>query len=247
MRIALLADIHANRPALQACLDHASREGFDRLALLGDYVGYGAEPEAVMDMVMRRVADGAYAIQGNHDRAIGDARESMNPNARAAIEWTRGRLDPTASTFLAALPNARPDGERLYTHSGDSRGRRWPYVVAPDDAVACLGTAGAARLVFCGHVHVPAVFSVPAQGRATAFTPVTGVPLPLLAQRRWVCVLGSVGQPRDGVPAASYALLDTDRGEITYQRAPYDIDETARRVREAGLPEALASRLFLGR
>lgn len=247
MRIALFADIHANRSAFEACLAHAAGRGIDRLVLLGDHVGYGAEPEAVLDAVMRRVADGALALQGNHDRAIGDPRESMNPDARTAIDWTRTRLDATAADFLAALPLAVEDGERIYMHAGDARGRSWPYVVAADDATACLATAGAARIAFCGHVHVPAVFSVPGRGRMTAFTPIDGVPIPLLTQRRWVCVLGSVGQPRDGVPAACYALLDAARGEIAYHRVGYDVDGAARRIRAAGLPESLAARLHRGR
>ncbi len=245
MRIALMADLHANRAAVEACLAHAGRRGAERYVFLGDYVGYGADPGWVVETIRNHVARGALAVLGNHDHAIAEPRESMNANARIAIDWTRERLDASARAFLAGLPTSHADEARLYIHAGGAVPRRWTYVVGPDDAASCLA-GSSARLVFCGHVHIPAVFAAASSGRPSAFTPVPGVAIPLLRQRRWVAVLGSVGQPRDGDPSACYALLDTVRDELTYERVPYDIDATAARIRAAGLPEALAARLFQG-
>jgi diadenosine tetraphosphatase ApaH/serine/threonine PP2A family protein phosphatase len=108
-------------------------------------------------------------------------------------------------------------------------------------------TATSAQIGFCGHIHQPAVYSMSATAKMTAFTPTTGSAVPLLQGRRWLVVLGSVGQPRDGNPAASYAMLDTDKRELTYCRAAYDIEQAAAAIRNKGLPVWLANRLFQGR
>ena len=101
-------------------------------------------------------------------------------------------------------------------------------------------------MTFCGHVHQPAVYSLSSSTRMTAFTPVTGVPIPLLPARRWLAVLGAVGQPRDGNPAAAWAMLDTERQELTFCRTPYDVAAAASAIRSKGLPSWLADRLFEG-
>lgn len=246
MRIALMADIHANREAFSACLAHARAHGAERFAFLGDYVGYGADPGWVVDTVMAEVRAGAAAVLGNHDHAIAEPRETMNPYAEMAIAWTRGQLGPEARGFLAGLPTGVGDEERLYIHAGGKAPDHWRYVVDSGEAARCIGDQ-AARLTFCGHVHVPAVFGARAGGPPIRFRPVSGVAIPLLRHRRWLCVLGSVGQPRDGDPGASYAILDTRADEITYLRVPYDFDATAEKIRRAGLPEALALRLSRGR
>ncbi len=245
MRIALMADIHANREAFDACLAHARGHGVDRYVFLGDYVGYGADPVWVVDRVMAMVADGAIAILGNHDHAVADERETMNPNALLAIAWTRNQLGATARSFLATLPAMAEDEDRRYVHADGQPPRRWLYITDANDAARCLG-ATHAPVTFCGHVHVPGIFGVTATGKITSFRPIAGMPVPLLRQRRWVGVLGSVGQPRDGIAAACYAIYDTARGEIAYQRVPYDIAAAAAKIRAAGLPEALAARLAEG-
>lgn len=246
MRIALMADIHGNREALTACLADAERRGVDRFVFLGDYVGYGADPVWVVDTLMERVERGAIALLGNHDHAIANLRERMNPNAEIAIQWTRGQLGPVARAFLEARPTLSEDSDRLFIHAAGQAPAAWHYVINRDDASRCLA-ATSARLVFCGHVHIPAVFGGRGNGAPIRFQPVTGIAVPLLRQRRWVCVLGSVGQPRDSDPGASYAVLDADRHELTYLRVPYDIDAAATKIRQAGLPEALAQRLSAGR
>ena len=246
MRIALLADIHANRPAFSACLAQARAQGAQRIVLLGDYVGYGGDPEWTMTTVMELVDHGAVAVLGNHDNAVGNAREHLNPQAQIAMEWTRGRLAAAERAFLAGLPLSQSEDDRLYVHSEASSPKSWIYVTSAVEAANSLA-ATIAHVTFCGHIHKPALYSLSATAKMTAFTPTTDAAIPLLPGRRWLAVLGAVGQPRDGNPAAAYCLFDTERCELTYARVPYDIDEAAARVRKNGLPPWLADRLYVGR
>jgi len=246
MLLALLSDLHANLQAVEACLAHARAAGAERFAILGDIVGYGADPQAVTDLVMGLASEGALVLRGNHDEMTGDPRLEMNPPAAAAALWTRGQLQPAQKAFLEGLPLAVEDGDRLYVHADASAPARWRYV---HDAAAAKRSLDAteARVVICGHVHDPALYAAQAGGKTVAFRPHAGRSTPLLASRRWHVVLGSVGQPRNGDPAASYALYDTASGDITFQRAPYDVSAAAARIRAAGLPAILADRLFEGR
>lgn len=244
--LAFFSDIHANRQAFSACLDVAQKRGAERLIFLGDYVGYGADPEWTVDTVMGFVDGGAIAVRGNHDSAIGTTAESMNAVAQAAIEWTRGRLSAAQRRFLAALPLTQQEDDRLYVHSEASQPSRWRYVENTSDAGRSL-LATAAHVTFCGHIHKPALYSMSVTAKMTGFVPTSGVPVQLLVGRSWLAVVGSVGQPRDGNPAASFAMLDTRSGEITYCRVPYDVETAARRIRENGLPHWLADRLLIGR
>ena len=246
MRLALFADIHANRQALFACLEAARARGAERFIFLGDYVGYGADPEWTVATVMGFVADGALAVRGNHDNAIGSPAETMNAEAQAAIEWTRGRLSAPERKFLAELPLTHLEDDRLYVHSEASTPAKWRYVRSSADAGRSL-IATDAHITFCGHIHRPTLYSMSATGKMTSFVPISGGGVQLLTGRRWLVVLGSVGQPRDGDPAASFAMFDTISREITWCRAPYDIDTAAQRIRDNGLPPSLADRLFVGR
>lgn len=245
MLIAIFADIHANRQAFSACLDQARDHGAKQIVLLGDYVGYGADPEWTVTTVMDLVDQGALAVLGNHDSAIGNPREQMNIEARVAIEWTRGVLGAAQRKFLAGLPLTVSDGERLYVHAEASHPDSWTYVRNVSDAARSM-SATSAQITFCGHIHQPMLYSMSATAKMTAFTPTTDVAVQLLPGRRWLAVLGSVGQPRDGNPAAAYVMLDTDRREITYCRAPYDVEQAATRILDKGLPTWLADRLIVG-
>lgn len=246
MLLALFADIHANRQAFTACLDFARAHGAERIVCLGDYVGYGADPEWAVETVMGLVEKGALAVRGNHDSAIGIPSETMNAEAQAAIEWTRGRLSAPQRRFLSELPLTLGDEDRLYVHSEASSPAKWRYVQSTADAGRSL-MATSAHITFCGHIHQPALYSISVTGKMTSFVPTSGVTMQLLQGRRWLAVLGSVGQPRDGDPAASFAMFDTALREITYCRVPYDIDTAAKRIRDNGLPLWLADRLSVGR
>ena len=247
MLIALLSDIHGNREALEACLDHARRSRVDGYMFLGDYVGYGADPAWVLDAVMAHVERGALALLGNHDEAAIGSGEGMSANARIAIEWTRDRLDAGHRRFLAGLPLAIEDGERLFVHANAWAPGDWDYVTGPLEAERSLGRTRS-RTTFCGHVHAPAMYHMKADQRgARPFRPVAGCAVPLLAQRRWLAVIGAVGQPRDGDPDACYALLNHERNELAFVRVPYDVEGAARKIVRAGLPPRLAARLHEGR
>jgi diadenosine tetraphosphatase ApaH/serine/threonine PP2A family protein phosphatase len=245
MLIALFADVHANREALTSCLADAERAGVENYVFLGDLVGYGPDPAWVVERVARMVDGGAFAIQGNHDAAVHDPAQSLAPLAQAAIVWTRLRLSPAHVDFLRTLPLDLNEDDRLYVHAAASSPQDWIYVLGPREAFQSF-RATAQRLTFCGHTHIPALFNESATSLPQQHVPVDSQPMPLLTQRRWIAVLGAVGQPRDHNPAACYGLLDTTTNRLTYQRVPYDVDVTARKIAAAGLPMALANRIVTG-
>ena len=246
MLIALMADIHANLRALEACLDHAHSQGAQRHVFLGDYVGYGPDPQDVVERIMAESARGAVAVAGNHDLAVGDVQDAMSPDAETAMAWTRGQLGTEAREFLTSLPMRFEDDTRLYVHASPQTYPAWIYVSDGPAAKRAL-EASRAQTVFCGHTHIAALHGVTATGQLVSFDPVPGVPVPLPRHRRWLTVLGAVGQSRNGDPAAAYALLDTDRSTITHHRVPYDVEAAATAILQAGLPPSLAARLRKGR
>lgn len=246
MLIALFSDIHGNREALEACLAHASRYAIDRSVFLGDYVGYGADPGFVVDTVHAFAERGAIALLGNHDSAAIGSPERMNDEAMLAIEWTRAQLSEGQLAFLRRLPLTAQEGPRFYVHASAANPGSWDYVIDERAAARSLH-ANDAELTICGHTHVPALFHLTATGKVAGFAPSDGVAVPLTWQRRWVAVIGAVGQPRDRNPAACYALYDDVTRELTYLRVPYDIETAQRKIRAAGLPSFLAARLEWGR
>ena len=245
MWIGLFSDIHANREALEASLEHARRAGISRFIFLGDYVGYGADPAFAVDTVMREVEAGAVALLGNHDAAISTGTGGMNRIAAEAIDWTRPRLDRTQSEFLTRLPLTFEDGNRLYVHASANAPECWEYIISIESAARSF-RATRAQATLCGHVHVPQLYHLSPTGEVAGFQPVQAVEIPLPVQRRWLAVIGSVGQPRDDNPAACYGALDTERNVLIYVRVTYDNETAARKIREAGLPEFLSQRLIAG-
>ena len=247
MRLALVADLPANREAGAAVMAHARAEGADRYAFLGDFVGYGADPGWTVDLVRERVAQDAFAVLGNHDAAVVQGPlPSMMADARAVIEWTRTRLDAEQLAFLAALPILQTAHETLFVHANAWAPADWAYIQSRSDAMRSLH-ATACSLTVCGHVHVPMLYHLTGTGKAGEFAPTPGVVIPLSKQRRWLAIPGSVGQPRDGNPAACYAMFDVARRTLTFHRVPYDHAAAAAKIRAAGLPPGLAERLKHGR
>lgn len=245
MRLALMSDIHANREAFEACLGDAHRRGFDRLALLGDIVGYGADPVATVEMAQAEVAKGAIALIGNHDACLDRGDEDLNKVARAALSWTRAQLSEGHRMFLRELPLTAEVDDVLMVHASANAPQSWEYITNGGAAERSI-RASDKRVTICGHVHVPALWLLAHNGTAQAHKPAIGLSIPLPPPRRWLAVLGAVGQPRDGVPGAGYAMLDTDAAEITFLRIGYDHEAAARKILAAGLPESLALRLMRG-
>ncbi|MBV9702368.1 MAG: metallophosphoesterase family protein [Methylobacteriaceae bacterium] len=245
MLIAVLADIHANREALDACLDDAQANGAERYVFLGDIVGYGADPAYAVDVVADHAARGAVVLLGNHDAAIAEGGYDLNPVARGAIDWTRTQLDAQRRDFLAGLPLQYEEVDRLFVHAEASSPPSWNYVLSSRDAELSLASTGA-RLTFCGHVHRPQLYGAASGRPVHSYAVDADTGMRLEQSRRWLAVLGSVGQPRNRDPAASYGLFDDEGDVFTYRRVPYDIEAAAEKIIAAGLPPALAHRLFLG-
>jgi diadenosine tetraphosphatase ApaH/serine/threonine PP2A family protein phosphatase len=247
-KLALLADLHSNLEAVTACLAHAERAGADAFAFLGDLVGYGADPGPVLDLVMERVRQGALVVRGNHDDAALDERgaEGMNSAADEAAAWTRRQLSAAHREFLSGLPFVVRRDDMLLVHGSAAAPEKHVYVTEPRSAAFSLAAAGDAAYVFCGHVHEPVLYYTGAGSRPLPFRPVPGVAIPAPSRKRWLAVVGSAGQPRDGNTAACYAILDRERATITFHRIPYDWARAADKIRAAGLPERLAVRLSRG-
>ena len=245
MLLGIISDVHANALGLEACLSACAQLHVDRLIFLGDIVGYGADPEPVTQRVAALVGLGAVCLLGNHDAAATGARTSMNDVAAAAIEWTRPRLSEASLHFLAQLPMTAVIDDLLFVHAEASSPASWTYVT---DAAAAMRSMMAVpqRVTFCGHVHRPQLYGLTATAKVVAHTPVTDAPVPLSPQRQWLAVAGAAGQPRDGNPAAAFLTYDTGSRMLTFRRAAYDHEAASGRVRAAGLPEKLATRLLSG-
>jgi diadenosine tetraphosphatase ApaH/serine/threonine PP2A family protein phosphatase len=245
MTIALLTDIHSNLEALQACLAHAADHGATRFIFLGDYVSYGADPVAVVDTIMAHAARGAIVLRGNHDEATAGGAVQMNEDAQACVHWTRTQLRAEQLEFLRQIPLRTHEGNCLYVHANGWDPQGFEYIHGPQQAARNI-LAVPERITFCGHMHDPMLYHMGLTQRVEVFAPVPGTPIPLSAARRWLAIPGSVGQPRDGNPAASYACYDEFNSLLTFWRIPYDHETAARKVRAAGLPERYARQLLLG-
>lgn len=251
MILGLFSDIHANLRAFDACLAHARAEGVDQVAVLGDLVGYGAEPCEVMDRVMALAAEGAQVVKGNHDvlAASLPRTEAVTMDALASV-WTRTQLEPWHCAYIDQLPYTVQIGDCLLVHAGAEAPERWHYVDDSRSASASLDAAvqsGQVRHVFGGHVHHQTLYYRGAGRGLMSFTPTAGVPIPLARHRQWIATVGSVGQPRDGDNRAMYAVFDTDKARLTFFRVPYDHHGAAAAIRQSGQSEFFAQRLETGR
>jgi predicted phosphodiesterase len=239
MRIAVLSDIHANLIALDAVLADAG--SVDAVWQLGDVVGYGPEPDGV---VARLASIGAIGVRGNHDAIAcgGSGIEWFNPEARRALEWTREVISADTQRWLAALPERWSSGQFTLVH-GSPRDPTWEYVVSA--AVARAGMAAlSTRHGLHGHTHVPMAWR--ADGALVAMMDPRDQTTVELDDRTTLLNPGSVGQPRDGDPRASWALLDTEAGTMAWHRVAYDIAAVQSRMVDAGLPQPLVNRLAFG-
>lgn len=239
MRIAVLSDIHANLLALDAVLDGAG--DVDAVWHLGDVVGYGPDPDGVVE---RLRAIGAIGVRGNHDAAAcgGAEIDWFNPDARRAMEWTRAAIAPSTAEWLAALPERRTiEGVELV--HGSHREPIWEYVTSAGVARENLGVLGS-QVGLHGHTHIPVAW-VDERGRVDLVRPGRVSRLEL-GERRAMLNPGSVGQPRDGDPRASALLLDTDAGTLDWRRVEYPIERVQKLMEQHRLPRRLSARLQFG-
>jgi predicted phosphodiesterase len=254
MRLAILSDIHANLPALEAVLADVEGANVGELWCLGDVVGYGAQPDECASLVAERCA---VCLVGNHDLAVLGELDisSFSPAAAAAVRWTQGVAKAETRDFRGGLESA-DEGRDVALYHASPRDPVWEYVLWPDQAAECIAVQ-AARVSLIGHSHVALFFvmgedrrprsarSVELDEAARGAQAGAGTRLDL-SEGRWLVNPGSVGQPRDGDPLAAWLELDTDTWEATYHRVEYEIDRAASAIEATDLPEHLARRLYVG-
>jgi diadenosine tetraphosphatase ApaH/serine/threonine PP2A family protein phosphatase len=241
MRFLIVSDIHGNREALEAVLADAQGD-FDRVLCLGDIVGYGADPNFVVDWVRANVSD---IVRGNHDRACSGLSpySDFSPNAATAAEWTSDRLSPENRAFLRALPGGPLAIDDFDLVHGSPR-EEDEYLVDRHD-VAKIRAWIHSPLSFFGHTHLQGGFELRGPRGLKHINPQRY--LTIRRGHKYLVNPGSVGQPRDGDPHAAYALYSPADRVIEFRRVKYDTKKAARKIRAAGLPDFLASRLSAGR
>ena len=247
MRYLVISDIHANLEAYEAVMAAAVPLAYERVLVLGDLVGYGADPNAICDRV-RALAPQAL-IRGNHDK-VGSGIESpegFNAVARSAIRWTHDALTPGNREWLAALPAGPLVVDDFIEICHGTPFDEDAYVFDDLDALRAMHAARRPLCLF-GHTHVQVghYLSRDQFGLSTAGhqRPLT---IPLDEANRYLINPGSVGQPRDGDPRAGFAVVDTAAREVTIHRVEYPVAQAQARILEEGLPDVLAQRLALGR
>jgi predicted phosphodiesterase len=242
MKVAVISDIHGNRHALEATLEAVAESDAAELWCLGDLVGYGAEPDACVELAHEHAA---VCLAGNHDLAVtGEiSLEDFSRGASLAVQWTREEIAPENLDFLKTL---RPQGEEeaLDLYHASPRDPVWEYVLSALLAELCLDRARH-RICLIGHSHVALSFVRNEGELATGEPRRNGVQLDI-AVGEWLLNPGSVGQPRDGDPRASWLLLDLDEMVASFHRTDYDVAGAAGAIRAARLPDSLAERLEYG-
>ena len=249
MRFLILSDIHGNIDALDAVLVRAPRDSYDRLLVLGDLVGYGANPNEVVDRVFDLKPD--VLIRGNHDKVCSgvEGADSFNRIAAEAARWTRGVLTPMNLERVAALEQGPKNADREVEVCHGTPFDEDAYVLDEDDAKLALEAAHR-PICFFGHTHIPVAY-VRKGSALTAVHPQPGgaetTVVNVVKKSRYLINPGAIGQPRDTDPRASYATYDSKKQRVEIKRVPYRIDHAQQRITEVGLPESLAFRLGLGR
>jgi predicted phosphodiesterase len=242
MKFAIIADIHANLEALEVVLEDAREQRVTHYACLGDVVGYNANPKDCLDIIRTM---GMPCVKGNHDEYCSQDEhlEGFNPHAAEAVQWTRSQLSAEDRTWLHDLKYHRLVANFSIVHATLDAPKRWGYVFPSDKfAAAASFTYQNTSVCFFGHTHVPVVFvrdSVVRGGTYSRFRVEPG--------KKYFVNVGSVGQSRDGVPKATYAIYELEDGFVELRRLDYDIPKTQAKIIAAGLPQRLADRLAEGR
>lgn len=250
MRLGVLADVHANAPALRACLEALDGRRLDRLLCLGDLVGYNAEPAACVALCAERADT---LVRGNHDHAVGtrELQPGTGGSARDVIEWTRAQLDAPTRRYLASLPRVRAESELgvilahgCFLNEDFFRGYVTSTMLAANLRVVAERSDWPS-VALCGHTHVPTVAWL-RDGEVVEASPTERVAWPADADAVLINP-GAVGQPRDGDPRAACAVLDLEERTVDVMRIPYDVEAAVAAIARAGLRDSLGARLREGR
>jgi predicted phosphodiesterase len=245
VRALVLSDLHANAAALRAVMQHVRRKHFDQIICLGDFVGYGAQPNQVLD-TMRTFRARKLYIRGNHDRVAAGIEDGygFNHAAKSAALWTRDHLSAPNRRFLneLALGPVRSNGIMACHGSPNDEDE---YVFHEGHAAVIFAMHDAPVILY-GHTHLPVIFSVDSNGEVRGMRAPAGEVIRLDRHTRYLVNPGSVGQPRDRNPDASFAIFDSDRLTVQFLRVRYDYRKTQAAILRAGLPHILAERLASG-
>lgn len=242
MRVGIISDIHSNLEALNAVLAYARNQRIDEYVCLGDIVGYGANPNECINTVRKFTTR---IVAGNHDFGVCNRTDTsyFNDVAQKAIEWTKKVITKENMDFLKSLPLEMEYRNACFVHSTPSFPDRWNYILSMYDAMREFDFFEN-PVCFIGHSHQPAIFTInPDNEIGTSIDD----SLVFKKGKRYIVNAGSIGQPRDGNPAASFLVYDVDKKSITFSRIKYDIKKTQEKILDAGLPPFLAQRLEIGR
>ena len=236
-KTAIFSDIHGNLEAFETVIEDARSQGVTNFACLGDIVGYGPDPAGCLAKVQEI---GCVCIKGNHDEDASNDRDLWNLSevARDSLLWTRKRLTTSQKDWLAALPYQKRLGRNLLVHATLEEPENWQYVTNKFDAEVALSQQKA-PICFFGHTHVPICY----EANGLSVQKVGKEDVKLKKDSRYLVNVGSVGQPRDGIPKACYVVLDSTSSKITFRRLDYNINNVVKELEQAGLSSDLGQRL----
>ena len=233
MRLAIISDIHSNLEALETALALIASKSIDEIICLGDIVGYGANPNECLELVLKNTSS---IILGNHDEAAVNlaVAEYFNPFARTAAVWTNKQLTPHNKKILSELPYRLEREGLLFVHASPYQPEWWYYIISPSNAEKNFQHFEQ-PICFIGHSHVPGIFCEDDETEE------------VVRGKRFIVNVGSIGQPRDHNPQLSFGIFDTETWQYENIRADYDIEKASDKIYDAGLPEVLGDRLFEGK
>lgn len=244
MKIAVISDIHSNLEALTECCRVAEENGAEQFVCLGDSVGYGPDPVAVLDKL--RSLPNLICILGNHDEYMFNfiALDSTPP-VQIVAEWTIKQLSAEHIDFLKSLSYTEVENGVTYVHASMHQPGSWGYVTSTERAKKCMDSSST-NLVFYGHVHIPMIFHEKPDNSVEMITPDSDTTISLHQNHRYVINVGSVGQPRDGNNEACFVMYDEDLHSVTFHRVPYEYEKTIQKIHDNNLHPDFAIRLESG-